>query len=54
MQEKLIRALKERFPNDNRPPDGLIYERIRHYEGLPGPRWRRFLGAKSENTCGCF
>ncbi|KAI1829150.1 hypothetical protein CBS147337_10042 [Penicillium roqueforti] len=35
MQEKLVRALKERFPNDNRPPDGLIYERIRHYEGLP-------------------
>ncbi|KAJ5798996.1 uncharacterized protein N7503_006501 [Penicillium pulvis] len=35
MQEKLIRALKERFLNDNRPPNGLIYERIRHYKGLP-------------------
>jgi hypothetical protein len=35
MQERLVQALKERFPNDNRPPDGLIYERIRHYEGLP-------------------
>ncbi|KAJ5642610.1 hypothetical protein N7490_006610 [Penicillium lividum] len=35
MRDKLVRALKERFPNDNRPPDGLIYERIRYYEGLP-------------------
>lgn len=38
LQEEFIRSLRERFPNDKRPPDGLIYERIRYYEGyLDGP-----------------
>jgi len=38
LREKFIQSLKERFPNDNRPPDGLIYERINYYEGyLDGP-----------------
>ncbi|KZN90112.1 hypothetical protein EN45_002230 [Penicillium chrysogenum] len=36
---KFIQSLKERYPNDNRPPDGLIYERINRYEGyLDTPR----------------
>ncbi|OQE71579.1 hypothetical protein PENNAL_c0103G06853 [Penicillium nalgiovense] len=36
---KFIKSLKERYPNDNRPPDGLIYERINRYEGyLDTPR----------------
>ncbi|KAF3002203.1 hypothetical protein E8E15_000699 [Penicillium rubens] len=29
LQEEFVRSLRERFPNDQRPPDGLIYERIR-------------------------
>lgn len=33
VQEKFIRSLREQFSNDNRPPDGLIYQRIRYYEG---------------------
>ncbi|KXG52619.1 uncharacterized protein PGRI_095690 [Penicillium griseofulvum] len=38
LQEEFVRSLQERFPNDQRPPDGLIYERIRYYEGyLDGP-----------------
>lgn len=38
LQEEFVRSLRERFPNDQRPPDGLIYERIRYYEGyLDGP-----------------
>ncbi|KAJ5626379.1 hypothetical protein N7510_002688 [Penicillium lagena] len=38
LREKFIQSLNERFPNDNRPPDGLIYERINYYEGhLDGP-----------------
>ena len=37
-QGKIAQLLQERIPNDNRPPDGLIYERIRYYEGyLGGP-----------------
>ena len=37
-REKIAQLLQERIPNDNRPPDGLIYERIRYYEGyLGGP-----------------
>ena len=33
--------MKERYPNDKRPPDGLIYERINYYEGyLDGPEDR--------------
>ncbi|KAJ5449525.1 uncharacterized protein N7458_005974 [Penicillium daleae] len=36
--KRFFRSLNERFPNDRRPPDGLIYERIRYYEGyLDGP-----------------
>ncbi|KAJ5938465.1 hypothetical protein N7466_001599 [Penicillium verhagenii] len=39
LQEKFVQSLKERYPNDNRPPDGLIYERINYYEGyLDGPK----------------
>lgn len=38
-RDKFIQSLKERYPNDNRPPDGLIYERINRYEGyLDTPR----------------
>ncbi|CAG8018952.1 unnamed protein product [Penicillium salamii] len=38
-RHKFIQSLKERYPNDNRPPDGLIYERINRYEGyLDTPR----------------
>lgn len=28
-----IRSLREQYSNDRRPPDGLVYERIRRYEG---------------------
>lgn len=39
IRHKFIQSLKERYPNDNRPPDGLIYERINRYEGyLDTPR----------------
>ncbi|CAG8892999.1 unnamed protein product [Penicillium nalgiovense] len=39
VRHKFIQSLKERYPNDNRPPDGLIYERINRYEGyLDTPR----------------
>ena len=38
IQKEFSRSLQERFPNDHRPPDGLIYQRIRYYEGhLDGP-----------------
>ncbi|KAJ5752713.1 hypothetical protein N7520_009630 [Penicillium odoratum] len=41
LQRKFVQLLKERYPNDNRPPDGLIYERINYYEGyLDGPEDR--------------
>ncbi|KAL7649375.1 hypothetical protein ACMYSQ_012216 [Aspergillus niger] len=32
----LVRSLREHFPNQRRPPDGLIYERIRFYQGKLG------------------
>jgi Protein of unknown function (DUF3723). len=39
LQDKFIRSLQERFPNDHTPADGLIYQRIRYYgqfiENLP-------------------
>ncbi|CDM32573.1 Protein of unknown function DUF3723 [Penicillium roqueforti FM164] len=39
IRHKFIQLLKERYLNDNRPPDGLIYERINRYEGyLDMPR----------------
>ncbi|KAJ5037747.1 hypothetical protein NUH16_011346 [Penicillium rubens] len=39
LRHKFVQSLKERYPNDNRPPDGLIYERINFYEGhLNTPR----------------
>ncbi|KAK9846770.1 Protein of unknown function DUF3723 [Penicillium brevicompactum] len=39
LHHKFVQSLKERYPNDNRPPDGLIYERINLYEGhLNTPR----------------
>ncbi|KAJ6056975.1 uncharacterized protein N7446_007873 [Penicillium canescens] len=39
LQDNFIRSLRERFPNDRRPADGLIYQRIRYYEGhLGSPR----------------
>ena len=39
VRQKFIQSLEERYPNDNRPPDGLIYERINRYEGyLNTPR----------------
>lgn len=34
LQDKFIRSLQERFPNDHTPPDGLIYQRIRYYGRL--------------------
>ncbi|CAG8175814.1 unnamed protein product [Penicillium salamii] len=38
LQEEFIRSLREHFPNDQTPPDGLIYQRIRSYKGyLDGP-----------------
>ncbi|CAG8236717.1 unnamed protein product [Penicillium salamii] len=38
LEKEFIRSLQERFPNDHRPSDGLIYQRIRYYEGyLDGP-----------------
>ncbi|CAG8890305.1 unnamed protein product [Penicillium salamii] len=33
LEKEFIRSLQERFPNDHRPSDGLIYQRIRYYEG---------------------
>ncbi|KAJ6016578.1 hypothetical protein N7540_011169 [Penicillium herquei] len=40
-QHEFIQSLTESFTNDNRPPDGLIYERINYYEGfLDGPEDR--------------
>ncbi|CAG8401262.1 unnamed protein product [Penicillium salamii] len=39
LQDNFLRSLQERFPNDRRPADGLIYQRIRYYEGhLGSPR----------------
>ncbi|CAI7611406.1 unnamed protein product [Penicillium viridicatum] len=39
VRHKFIQSLKERYPNDKRPPNGLIYERINRYEGyLDTPR----------------
>ncbi|CAG8056016.1 unnamed protein product, partial [Penicillium salamii] len=39
LRHRFVQSLKERYPNDNRPPDGLIYERINLYEGhLNAPR----------------
>ncbi|KAI3092997.1 hypothetical protein CBS147333_10157 [Penicillium roqueforti] len=39
LRHKFVQSLRERYPNDNRPPDGLIYERINFYEGyLNSPR----------------
>ena len=41
LQRKFVQSLRERYPNDKRPPDGLIYERINYYEGyLDGPQDR--------------
>jgi hypothetical protein len=41
LHDKFVRSLQERFPNDHRPADGLIYQRIRHYgqliDGIPNP-----------------
>ncbi|CAP79384.1 Pc17g00970 [Penicillium rubens Wisconsin 54-1255] len=34
VRHKFIQSLKERYPNDNRPPDGLIYERINRKKGM--------------------
>ncbi|KAI2812139.1 hypothetical protein CBS115989_10745 [Aspergillus niger] len=33
LHSHLVRSLREHFPNRRRPPDGLIYERIRFYKG---------------------
>ncbi|KAJ5292147.1 hypothetical protein N7478_001398 [Penicillium angulare] len=33
IQQRFVRSLKERIPNDLSPPDGLAYERINYYEG---------------------
>ncbi|CAI7673097.1 unnamed protein product [Penicillium viridicatum] len=62
VRHKFIQSLKERYPNDNHPPDGLIYERIIHYGGhldpptdpLAANNWwavlERVLGSKKGNT----
>ncbi|OJZ79789.1 hypothetical protein ASPFODRAFT_148620 [Aspergillus luchuensis CBS 106.47] len=36
LHSQLVRSLREHFPNQRRPPDGLIYERIRFYQGYLG------------------
>ncbi|KAI2956738.1 hypothetical protein CBS147323_9155 [Aspergillus niger] len=36
LHSHLVRSLREHFPNRRRPPDGLIYERIRFYKGKLG------------------
>ncbi|OJZ80417.1 hypothetical protein ASPFODRAFT_174569 [Aspergillus luchuensis CBS 106.47] len=36
LHSHLVRSLREHFPNQRRPPDGLIYERIRFYQGKLG------------------
>ncbi|KAF9890701.1 hypothetical protein FE257_005567 [Aspergillus nanangensis] len=33
----LVRSLQEHFSNERQPPDGLIYQRLRLYEGKLGP-----------------
>jgi hypothetical protein len=36
---EFIRFLQEHYPNHRRPTDGLIYQKIRYYQGhLNGPR----------------
>ncbi|KAJ5737288.1 uncharacterized protein N7483_002545 [Penicillium malachiteum] len=41
LHHEFIQSMTENFTNDNRPPDGLIYERINYYEGfLDGPQDR--------------
>lgn len=36
---QLARDLREQYPNVRKPPDGLIYQKIRYYQGhLDGPR----------------
>lgn len=37
-----IRSLQERYSNNRRPPDGLVYERIRRYEGYLEDQVNRF------------
>ncbi|KAJ5766704.1 uncharacterized protein N7511_004320 [Penicillium nucicola] len=34
-REELIRSLQESYSNDHFPSDGLIYRKIRHYQGYP-------------------
>ncbi|KAJ5974746.1 hypothetical protein N7481_008453 [Penicillium waksmanii] len=42
LQGRLLQSLRERFSNEHRPSDGLIYERINYYEGrLDGPENQR-------------
>ncbi|GKZ98598.1 hypothetical protein AnigIFM59636_004442 [Aspergillus niger] len=36
LHSHLVRSLREHFPNQRRPPDGLIHERIRFYQGKLG------------------
>ncbi|GIJ92781.1 hypothetical protein Asppvi_003773, partial [Aspergillus pseudoviridinutans] len=36
LHSRLVRSLREHFPNQRQPPDGLIYERLRFYEGHLG------------------
>lgn len=33
VQKSLVRSLQEHFTNEKLPSDGLIYQRIRYYEG---------------------
>ncbi|KAJ5160977.1 uncharacterized protein N7482_007981 [Penicillium canariense] len=33
VQKSLVRSLQEHFTNENSPSDGLVYQRIRYYEG---------------------
>ncbi|KAJ5240387.1 uncharacterized protein N7469_001978 [Penicillium citrinum] len=42
LQGGFLQSLRERFSNEHRPSDGLIYERINYYEGhLDGPEDRQ-------------
>ena len=39
LHSEFVRSLQESYRNDRRPPDGLIYQKIRYYQGfLSGPR----------------
>ena len=60
--QNFVRSLREHFSNDRRPSDGLIYERIRRYEGFLGDpidrlaanNWWAMLEAKPGSKKGSY